>query len=46
MGGYSGNYHYILFAVSYYGMGKAHEGLGTDEGYHYDTRIYPVRNFV
>jgi len=24
MGGYSGDYHYILFAVSYYGMDEAY----------------------
>ena len=46
MGGYSGNYHYILFTVSYHGVGKAHKGVGVDEGYHHDTRVYLVRNFV
>jgi hypothetical protein len=44
--GYSGGYHYILFVVSYYGMGETYQGMGIDEGNHNHTDIYPVGGYI
>jgi hypothetical protein len=40
VGGYSGDCHYILFAVSYHGVGKAYQGMGADEGNHHNFGVY------
>jgi hypothetical protein len=46
VGGYSGDYHYILFAVSYHGMDKTYQGMAFDEGNHYYPGIYTVGSHI
>jgi hypothetical protein len=44
--GYSGDYHYILFAVPYYGMGETYQGMAFDEGYHHHPGIYFACSYI
>jgi hypothetical protein len=46
MAGYSGNHHYILFAVSYYGLDKAYKGMAFDEGNHNHTGFYLICGYI
>jgi hypothetical protein len=44
--GYSGGYHYILFVVSYHGMGETYQGMDSYEGNYNHTDIYTVGGYI